>query len=356
MNEIRLAIAGVGNCASALVQGIYHYHESEEPAGIRYETVGGYRVEDISPVCAFDVDERKVGTDLGTAIHMTPNCTATFADVPTDIGAPVYPVHPHDGVATRMTNGDGFTIDQEMETVDITEKLREHDVDVLITYLPVGSREAIEHYAEAALDAGIAFINPIPVFIASDDRWGRRFTEAGVPIVGDDIKSQLGATITHRQLVQLIEDRGATLSQTYQLNYGGNTDFRNMLDSSRLASKKTSKTEAVNSLLEQPLDDENIHIGPSDYIPWMDDQKRADIRIEGELFGGVPFTLEVDLRVEDSPNSAGSAVDAIRAAKTGLDRGLAGPLEAVAAATMKHPPTQMTDSRAQAAFESFLDV
>lgn len=356
-NNIRLAIAGVGNCASALVQGIYHYRNSETTVGLQYETVGGYQVGDISPVCAFDVDTRKVGQDLGTAIHTEPNCTVRFADVPSNIGVPVYPVHADDGVAMHMTESDedGFSTEDDTESVDIAEKLQTHDADVLITYLPVGAETAIERYAEAALEAGVAFINPIPVFIASDEQWGNRFADAGLPIVGDDIKSQVGATITHRQLVQLMADRGATVSQTHQLNFGGNTDFRNMLDESRLESKKISKTEAVNNLFEKPLDQESIHIGPSDYISHMDDQKRADIRIEGELFGGVPFTLEADLRVEDSPNSAGSAVNAIRASKTALDRGLAGPLEAPAAITMKHPPEPMADQQARAAFQSFLE-
>lgn len=355
--NIRLAIAGVGNCASALVQGIYHYRNSETTAGLQYETVGGYRVGDISPVCAFDVDTRKAGQDLGTAIHAEPNCTVTFADVPPNIGVPVYPVRTDDGVATHMADSgkNGFSVGGDAEPVDVTERLQSHDVDVLITYLPVGAETAIERYAEAALEAGVAFVNPIPVFIASDERWGDRFADAGLPIVGDDIKSQIGATITHRQLVQLIADRGATVSQTHQLNFGGNTDFRNMLDNSRLTNKEISKTEAVNSLFDKPLDEEDIHIGPSDYISHMDDQKRADIRIVGEMFGGVPFTLEADLRVEDSPNSAGSAVNAIRASKTALDRELVGPLEAAAAITMKHPPEPMTDQQARTAFESFLE-
>lgn len=355
MSEIRLAVAGVGNCASAIVQGTFHY-ASHPPEGLMHETIGGYSVDDITPICGFDVDDRKVGRDLAEAIVAAPNCTEQFADVPDTIGAPVYRGPVLDGVDTHTDRPDDettFSVD-DSEPVDVAAKLRGHDVDVLICYLPVGSTKAVEYYAEAALDAGVAFVNAIPVFIASDNEWGQRFAECGIPIVGDDIKSQLGATITHRALVELFQSRGVTVSDTYQLNIGGNTDFLNMLDRSRLASKKTSKTDAVNDLLDDPLDDSQIHIGPSDYVEWLDDQKTAFIRMEGKKFGGVPVEIDVQLRVEDSPNSAGSAVDAIRCAKVGLDRGVGGPLVGPSAVTMKRPPEQLGNAEAVDRFEAFL--
>ncbi|WP_243700508.1 inositol-3-phosphate synthase [Halorussus pelagicus] len=353
-DEIRLAIAGVGNCAAALVQGIQYYADGSTD-GLMHESIGDYLVGDILPVCAFDVDSRKTGESLTTAISAAPNCGIEFeSDVAFD--APVYRGPQFDGVAEHTQAFDAetrVTVDDSKEPVDVATKLNEHEIDVLINYLPVGSTKAAEHYAEACLDAGVSFVNAVPVFIASDEEWATRFTDAGIPVVGDDIKSQLGATITHRSLVQLFQDRGVSLDQTYQLNIGGNTDFLNMLDQSRLSSKKVSKTEAVNELLEEPLDDSKIHIGPSDYVPWLNDQKSAVIRLEGTKFGGVDVELELKLDVEDSPNSAGSAVDAIRCAKLGMDRDLRGPLSGPAAVTMKHPPEQMSDEDAMDAFEDF---
>lgn len=355
MSEIRLAIAGVGNCASAIVQGMFHY-DSHPPDDLMHESIGGYRVNDITPVCGFDVDDRKVGRDLADAIFAAPNCATQFAEVPDTIGAPVYRGPVLDGVDAHTNDPDDetkFSVD-EGEPVDVAAKLRAHDADVLVCYLPVGSTEAVEHYAEACLEAGVALVNAIPVFIASDDDWGRRFASRGIPVVGDDIKSQLGATITHRALVELFQSRGVAISDTYQLNVGGNTDFLNMLDRSRLASKKTSKTDAVNDLLDEPLDDSHIHIGPSDYVEWLDDRKTAFVRVEGRKFGGVPVEVDLQLRVEDSPNSAGSAVDAIRCAKVGLDRGVGGPLVGPSAVTMKRPPEQLGDAEATDRFEAFV--
>jgi len=355
MSEIRLAIAGVGNCASAIVQGTFYY-DSHPPDGLMHESIGGYTVNDITPVCGFDVDGRKVGRDLADAIFAAPNCTEQFAEVPDTIGAPVYRGPVLDGVDAHTNDADDetkFSVD-ESEPVDVATKLREHDADVLVCYLPVGSTEAVEYYAEAALEAEVALVNAIPVFVASDDEWGRRFAERGIPIVGDDIKSQLGATITHRALVELFQSRGVEISDTYQLNVGGNTDFLNMLDRSRLASKKTSKTDAVNDVLDEPLDDSHIHVGPSDYVEWLDDGKTAFIRVEGRKFGGVPVEVDLQLRVEDSPNSAGSAVDAIRCAKVGIDRGVGGPLVGPSAVTMKRPPEQLGDAEATERFEAFV--
>ena len=355
MSEIRLAIAGVGNCASAIVQGTFHY-ASNAPEGLMHEAIGGYTVDDITPVCGFDVDERKVGQGLTDAIFAAPNCTKQFADVPDTNGAPVYRGPVLDGVDAHMNDQDDdttFSVD-DSEPVDVAAKLQAHDVDVLVCYLPVGSTEAVEYYADACLEAGVALVNAIPVFIASDEEWGRRFADRGLPVVGDDIKSQMGATITHRALVELFQSRGVTISDTYQLNVGGNTDFQNMLDRSRLASKKTSKTDAVNDILDEPLDDSHIHVGPSDYVEWLDDQKTAFIRDEGRKFGGVPVEVDLQLRVEDSPNSAGSAVDAIRCAKIGMDRGVGGPLVGPSAVTMKRPPKQLGDAEATDRFETFV--
>lgn len=350
MSSIRVAIVGAGNCASALVRGRYYYEDADGDAnGVMTQALGGYDVTDIEPVCAFDVDERKVGTDLATAIAA--NTDEPFASVPEEIGCPVYRGPVQDGVAEHMHSSetaDSFDVAEDVEPVDIVEKLRAHDADVVINYLPVGSEEATKVYAEACLEAGVAFINAMPVFIASDESWAARFEEAGLPIVGDDIKSQLGATVLHQQLVQLFRDRGIELENTYQLNFGGNTDFRNMLDQDRLTSKKESKTEAVNSQLETELGSEDIHIGPSDYIEWLDDNKLAFIRLDGKKFGDVPVEVEVKLDVEDSSNSAGSAVDAIRGAKAALDRGDAGPIHCLSAYTMKHPPVQIEHAEAKA--------
>jgi myo-inositol-1-phosphate synthase len=359
MSDIRLAIAGVGNCASALVQGIHYYGETgNDGKGLMHPSIAGYGVEDITPVCGFDVDQRKVGADIGTAIFASPNCVEQFCAVPAELGAPVYRGPQFDGVAAHTQEhraDDRVTIDESTGPVDVATKLETHNVDVLVCYLPVGATEAVEHYAEAAIEAGVGFVNAMPVFIASDPEWAERFADANVPIVGDDIKSQVGATITHRSLVQMFENRGVDLKNTYQLNVGGNTDFLNMLDRQRLETKKTSKTEAVNELLDDPLDDKNIHVGPSDYVEFLDDEKTAFIKLVGQGFGGSEVKLDLTLRVEDSPNSAGSAVDAIRCAKVAADRGIDGALVGPAAVTMKHPPEQLSDADAMDRFEAFLE-
>jgi len=354
-HSVRTAIAGVGNCASALVQGTEYYADGTTE-GLTHEQIGDYRVQDIKPVCAFEVDKRKAGCDLSEAIFADPNCTEKFAEVP-NLSAPVYRGPKLDGVASHTQNFEAerrVEIDESSEPTDVADKLNEHDVDVLVNYLPVGSEAAVHNYDEAGLNSDVAFVNAVPVFVASDPSWGERFERAGIPVVGDDIKSQLGATITHRSIVQLLQNRGVSLEQTYQLNVGGNTDFLNMLDRTRLSDKKTSKTEAVNKLLEEPLDPADIHIGPSDHIPWLDDQKTAFIRVEGTKFGGVDVEIDIKLDVEDSPNSAGSVVDAIRCAQLARDRGVAGPLNGPSAVTMKHPPEQMTDEAAVEAFNAFI--
>jgi len=356
MGKIRIAIAGVGNCASSLIQGIYHYGNGEGAIGLVHPELGGYRPEDITVVAAFDIDRRKVGQDLSKAIFSPPNCTKVF-----------YPEVPWQGVEVKMgpvldgyaAHMDDYPEDKafriaDAKPVDVVRELRESNAEILVNYLPVGSQEAVEFYAESALEAGVAFVNCMPVFIASDPTWAERFSEAGLPVVGDDIKSQLGATVLHRVLAHLFEERGVKLDRTYQLNVGGNTDFLNMLERSRLSSKKISKTEAVQSQLGVPLSENDIHVGPSDYVPWLDDNKVCFIRMEGRGFGEVPLTLEVRLSVEDSPNSGGMAIDAIRAAKVALDRGIAGPLIAASAVTMKHPPVQFTDEEALELFEAFI--
>lgn len=356
MREIRLAIAGVGNCASALVAGTYYYDDDDDVSGVMTKSFGGYYVSDITPVCAFDVDERKVGKDLSTAIAA--NDCDQFESIPDEIDCPVFRGPLLDGAAEHMRNSgetDSFEVDSSRESVDVAEKLREYDVDILINYLPVGSQEAVETYAEACLDADTALVNSMPIFLASDPEWESRFEAQNLPIVGDDIKSQAGATIVHRSLVNMLDNRGIDIESTYQLNVGGNTDFKNMLDNERLTTKKKSKTEAVNSLISEPLDDDDIHIGPSDYIPWLDDKKTAFIRIEGEMFGGADVELDLKLNVVDSPNSAGSAVDAIRAAKVGLDAGKAGAMNAISAYTMKRPPEQIPDSEARSRVKEFLE-
>lgn len=352
MGEIKLAIVGVGNCASALVQGI-NYYETNPPVGLLSPKLGGYRVSDITPVCGFDVDKRKVGKTVTEAIQTDQICTKTFSSELDQFSAPVYSGPKEDGVSEHMTDESGFHPSSK-GSVEVAGKLLDHNVDVLVNYLPVGSTVATRTYAEACINANVSLVNAIPEFIASDPDWARKFEEEGLPIIGDDIKSQIGATIVHRKLAELFEQRGVELTDTYQLNYGGNTDFRNMLSESRLKNKRISKREAVNSLLSQPLGDEHIRIGPSDYISWMDDTKRADIKLKGQMFGGIEVELTAELTVEDSPNSAGSAVNAIRAAKVALDRGVAGPLEGISALTMKHPPTNMTDQEARGKTQDFL--
>jgi len=359
MDGIRVAIAGVGNCASSLIQGIYYYGSvsGDGAIGLVHPELGGYRPEDIEVVAAFDIDRRKVGRDLSEAIFAKPNCTQVFfREVPRQ-GVEVKMGPVLDGYAAHMDEypeAQAFRI-ADAEPVDVVEELRRSGAEILVNYMPVGSQEAVEFYAESALEAGVALVNCMPVFIASDPEWAERFSAAGLPLVGDDVKSQLGATVLHRVLAHLFEERGVKLERTYQLNVGGNTDFLNMLERSRLSSKKISKTEAVQSQLEIPLSDNDIHVGPSDYVPWLDDNKVCFIRMEGRGFGEVSLTLEVRLSVEDSPNSGGMVIDAIRAAKLALDRGISGPLIAASAVMMKHPPVQFTDEEALELFEAFIE-
>ncbi|MFN3726411.1 MAG: inositol-3-phosphate synthase [Allosphingosinicella sp.] len=360
-HEIRVALVGVGNCASSLVQGIAHYQNggANEQIGLLHWDLGGYRPSDIRLVAAWDIDRRKVGLDLAEAIFARPNCTTVFCDHVQPSGVEVRMGRILDGWSEHMADApDDRTFLpadlQEPDQADVVEALRESRADVLLNYLPVGSQEATEFYAECALEAGVAFVNNMPVFIASDPGWARRFEEAGVPVIGDDIKAQLGATIVHRVLTDLFHKRGVALDRTYQLNTGGNTDFLNMLNRSRLKSKKVSKTEAVQSVAEHRLDDCDIHVGPSDYVAWQNDNKVCFLRMEGRMFGGVPMNLELRLSVEDSPNSAGVAIDMIRCAKLAKDRGLAGPIDAPAMYFCKHPPRQVTDDEAYDELEAFI--
>jgi len=360
--KVRLAIVGVGNCASSLVQGIYYYKEKgiNNIEGIMFSDIGGYKPFDIEIVAAWDIDERKVGKDVSEAIFSLPNCTAIFyKDVP-KLGVKVRKGKILDGVADHMKNfpqEKTFVVssEKEDELEDVVAVLKDSKADVLINYVPVGSEMAARFYAEACLKAGVAFVNAMPTFIVSDSLWGEKFEKEGIPAVGDDIKSQLGATILHRALVQLFVDRGIPIRRSYQLNFGGNTDFLNMLERDRLKTKKVSKTEAVTSLIPYDIGWENIHIGPSDWVPWLKDKKIAYIRIEGEHFGGVPMSVEVKLEVEDSPNSAGSAIDAIRCAKLAKDRNIGGPLISISAYTMKHPPQQFPDHIAKQMVLEFIE-
>jgi len=353
MNRIRVAIAGVGNCASSLVQGVSYYRDAlaeEVVPGLMHVVLGGYHVGDLDFVAAFDVDAGKVGTDLGKAIFAGQNNTIRFAEVG-DLGVTVERGPTLDGLGRYYRE---VVEESPAPPVDVIGVLRRSGADVLVAYLPVGSEAAQRHYAEAALAAGVAFVNAIPVFIASDPVWAARFTAAGVPIVGDDIKSQVGSTIVHRVLTRLFEDRGLALDHTYQLNVGGNMDFRNMLERERLESKKLSKTQAVTSQIEHtPLPDDDVHIGPSDHVPWLADRKWAYIRMEGRNFGDVPLNLELKLEVWDSPNSAGVIIDAVRCAKVALDRGIGGPLVGPSAYFMKSPPVQFHDDEAQRLVEEF---
>ncbi len=359
MTKIKVAVIGVGNCASSLVQGKYHYTRSNASAGLIHEDVGGYRVSDIDFVAAFDVDERKVGLDLGDAIFAKPNCTKVFhADVP-QTGVKVRMGAALDGVAPHMlevANDRGFspTTATDATRAEIVAALKETDAEILVNFLPVGSQAATEFYMECALEAGVAVVNCMPVFIASRPEWEKRFEDAGIPIIGDDIKAQVGATIVHRVLSNLFRQRGVTIDHTYQLNTGGNTDFMNMLDRTRLSSKKESKTEAVQAVLAERLADENIHVGPSDYIPWLHDNKLCFLRLEGNLFGDVPMNLELRLSVEDSPNSAAVVVDAIRCCKLAQDRGLGGALIGPSSFFCKHPPEQYTDDIAAQMTDDFI--
>ena len=353
MGKIKVAIIGVGNCASSLVQGIHKYVEiptDEEIPGVMHNTIGDYRIEDIEIVAAFDIDENKVGKDLSEAIFTTPNNTLKFSDVPMT-GVTVERGMTHDGVGKYVSH---LVKKSPHSTADISGILKEREVDVVVNYLPVGSEMATKWYVEQVLDARCGFINCIPVFIAKEEFWRNRFEERGIPIVGDDIKSQVGATILHRVLTRLFEDRGATIDDTYQLNFGGNTDFLNMLERERLVSKKISKTGAVTSQMDFELEPEHVHVGPSDHVPWLKDRKWCYIRMEGKLFGGAPVNLEAKLEVWDSPNSAGVVVDAIRCAKLALDRGQGGAVYGPSAYFMKSPPKQYTDDVARNMVEEFI--
>jgi myo-inositol-1-phosphate synthase len=360
--DINVAVVGVGNCASSLIQGIAHYSNggANEQIGLSHWDLGGYRPRDLKIVAAWDIDERKVGRDVAEAIFAPPNCTAIFCDHVAETGTKVRMGKILDGVAEHMGNfpdertfmlADGQSEPTKAEVVGV---LRDSDADVMVNYLPVGSQKATEFYAECALEAQVAFVNCMPVFIGSDETWAKRFEEAGVPVIGDDIKAQLGATIVHRVLTDLFKKRGVKLDRTYQLNTGGNTDFLNMLERTRLASKKISKTEAVQSVAQHRLDPDNIHVGPSDYVAWQNDNKICFLRMEGQLFGGVPMNLELRLSVEDSPNSAGVAIDLIRCARLAMDRGMSGAIHAPAAAFCKHPPRQVPDDEAFANLERFI--
>lgn len=357
MGRIRVAIAGVGNCASALVQGIEYYRRrNAAEAGLMHEEIGGFRPSDVEVVAAFDVDRRKVGRPLEEAVFAAPNCARRFQPSLPASGVRVRMGPVLDGVADHMERHDdaeAFRVADEAPA-DVGAALRESGAEILVCYLPVGSERAVRRYAEACLNAGVALVNCVPVFLASDPGWAERFRAAGLPLVGDDVKSQVGATIVHRTLARLLADRGVALDRTYQLNTGGNTDFLNMLERSRLQSKKKSKTESVQSQLDERLGAREIHIGPSDYVPWQDDNKVAFIRLEGRGFGGAPLEIELRMSVQDSPNSAGVVIDALRCTKLGLERGVAGPLDAPSAYFMKSPPRQMRDDTARREVERFI--
>jgi myo-inositol-1-phosphate synthase len=353
MSSVRVAIVGVGNCASSLVQGVEYYRDAdpnERVPGLMHVTFGGYHVSDVEFVAAFDVDAKKVGRDLAEAIVASENNTIKICDVP-PTGVTVQRGPTFDGLGKYYKE----TVEESDESpVDVVAALREARVDVVVSYLPVGSEQADKFYAQAAIDAGCGFVNALPVFIASDPAWAAKFTEAGLPIVGDDIKSQVGATIVHRTLAKLFEDRGVELQRTYQLNFGGNMDFMNMLERERLISKKISKTQSVTSQIPHEMEKANVHIGPSDHVPWLLDRKWAHIRLEGKAFGDVPLNVDLKLEVWDSPNSAGIIIDAIRACKIGLDRGIGGPLLSPSSYFMKSPPVQYSDAEAHAAVERYI--
>lgn len=362
MKKVKIAIVGIGNCASSLIQGIHYYTPGKrnEAIGLMHWDIGGYAPHDIEIVAAYDIDKRKVGQDVSDAIFAPPNCTTVFCkDIPrSNVTVKMGPVL--DGVSPHMKDypeSHTFVIADETEpTMDeIVAHLKESGAEILVNYLPVGSEQAVRFYAECALKAGLGFVNCMPVFIASDPEWEAKFQQNGLPIIGDDVKAQLGATITHRTIADLFKKRGVKVERTYQLNTGGNTDFLNMLNRARLNSKKESKTEAVQSVLPERMDWENIHIGPSDYVPWQKDNKIAFIRMEGKLFGDVPMNLELRLSVEDSPNSAGVAIDAIRCCKLAMDRGEAGVVEGPSAFFMKHPPRQYPDDVAWRMTEDFIE-
>ena len=361
MSKIKITIVGIGNCASSLIQGIHYYQRksSDESIGLMHWNIGGYMPGDIEVVAAFDIDKRKIGLDVTEAIFSKPNCTTVFcSDIP-PAGVKVQMGRVLDGFSEHMKNyADRYTFvladEPEPTEEEIVKILRDSGTEILLNYLPVGSEEATRFYVNCALEAGVAFVNNIPVFIASNPDWAKRFEEKNLPIIGDDIKSQLGATIVHRILTDLFNKRGVKLERTYQLNTGGNTDFLNMLSRTRLASKKESKTEAVQSVAAKRMKDENIHIGPSDWVAWQKDNKVCFIRMEGKLFGDVPMNLEMRLSVEDSPNSAGVVIDSIRCAKLALDRKQGGVLTAPSAYFCKHPPEQFTDDDAYTMTEAFI--
>ena len=353
MGSIRVAIVGVGNCASSLVQGVEYYKDADPSSrvpGLMHVAFGDYHVRDVQFVAAFDVDAKKVGQDISDAIGASENNTIKICDVPPS-GVVVQRGHTYDGLGKYYRE---MVTESDDEPVDVVAALREAEVDVMVCYLPVGSEDAARFYAQCAIDAGVAFVNALPVFIAGTKAWADKFEAAGVPIIGDDIKSQIGATITHRVLAKLFEDRGVTVDRTYQLNVGGNMDFMNMLERERLESKKISKTQSVTSQLRGDIGKRNVHIGPSDYVAWLDDRKWAFVRLEGRNFGDIPLSLEYKLEVWDSPNSAGIIIDAIRAAKIAKDRGIGGPILSAASYFMKSPPVQYSDDDAKQAVEDFI--
>jgi myo-inositol-1-phosphate synthase len=353
MGSVRVAIVGVGNCASSLVQGVEYYKDADPASrvpGLMHVQFGPYLVGDIEFVAAFDVDAKKVGRDLAEAIVASENNTITICDVP-PTGVTVQRGPTYDGLGEYYRE---IITESDEQPADVVQVLKDSRADVLVSYLPVGSEEADRFYAQCAIDAGVAFVNALPVFIASDPEWAAKFTAAGVPIVGDDIKSQVGATITHRVLAKLFEDRGVELLRTYQLNFGGNMDFMNMLERKRLESKKISKTQSVTSQVPHEMEKAAVHIGPSDHVPWLDDRKWAYVRLEGRAFGDVPLNMEYKLEVWDSPNSAGVIIDAIRAAKIAADRGIGGPIISASSYFMKSPPEQCSDSDAYTAVEAFI--
>ncbi|EMY33760.1 myo-inositol-1-phosphate synthase [Arthrobacter crystallopoietes BAB-32] len=352
-NPIRVAIVGVGNCAASLVQGVHYYRDADPEStipGLMHVQFGQYHVNDVQFVAAFDVDSKKVGLDLADAIGASENNTIKIADVP-ETGVKVQRGHTLDGLGKYYRE---TIVEADEDPVDVVAALRAAKADVMVCYLPVGSEQAAKFYAQCAIDAGVAFVNALPVFIAGTKEWADKFTAAGVPIVGDDIKSQIGATITHRVMAKLFEDRGVTLDRTYQLNVGGNMDFKNMLERDRLESKKISKTQAVTSNTSAELGADDVHIGPSDYVSWLDDRKWAFVRLEGRNFGDAPVSLEYKLEVWDSPNSAGVIIDAVRAAKIALDRGVGGPILSASSYFMKSPPEQYNDDLAREKVEAFI--
>ncbi len=354
MGAIRVAIVGVGNCASSLVQGVEYYKDADpndRVPGLMHVQFGDYHVRDIEFVAAFDVDAKKVGQDLSHAIFASENNTIKISDVP-PTGVTVSRGHTLDGLGKYYRE---MVTESDEEPVDVVQMLKDTRADVLVCYLPVGSEDAAKYYAQCAIDAKVGFVNALPVFIAGTPEWAKKFEDAGVPIVGDDIKSQVGATITHRVLTKLFEDRGVTVDRTYQLNVGGNMDFMNMLERDRLESKKISKTQSVTSQMSRDIGARNVHIGPSDYVAWLDDRKWAFIRLEGRAFGDVPLTLEYKLEVWDSPNSAGVIIDALRAAKIAKDRGIGGPILSASSYFMKSPPEQYPDEICREKVEQFID-